>query len=85
MIKLTTQFYILPLVVAWPSREKDRRQLNNIIVDNMVQYDDEDPSARKAGDINKATSLFKECLKVKPTVINAVRIGKKPPNHDGLS
>ena len=51
----------------------------------MVQYDDEDPSARKAGDINKATSLFKECLRVKPTVINAVRIGKKPPNHDGLS
>ena len=41
----------------------------------MVQYDDEDSSARKAGDINKATSLFKECLRVKPTVTNAVRIG----------
>ena len=41
----------------------------------MVQYDDEDSSARKA--CVKATSLFKDCLRVKLTVINAVRIGKK--------
>ena len=41
----------------------------------MVESDNEDPSARKA-DIKKATSLFKECLGVEPTVTNAVRIGK---------
>ena len=42
----------------------------------MVESDNEDPSARKADDIKKATSLFKECLGVEPTVTNAVRIGK---------
>ena len=34
-----------------------RRQLN-IIVYNMVESDDEDPSARETGDINEATSLY---------------------------
>ena len=43
----------------------------------MVECDDEDPSARKAADINEATSLFKEYLGVEPTVTNAVRIRKK--------
>ena len=42
----------------------------------MVESDNEDPSARKADDIKKATSLFKECLSVEPIVTNAVRIGK---------
>ena len=40
----------------------------------MVESDDEDQSAKKAGDINEATSLFKEYLGVEPTVTNAVRI-----------
>ena len=51
----------------------------------MVESNDKDTSARKAGDINKTTSLFKEYLGVEPTVTNAVRIGKKKPSHDCLS
>ena len=43
----------------------------------MVESDDEDPSARKACDINETTSLFKEYISVEPTVTNVVRIGKK--------
>ena len=43
----------------------------------MAESDDEDLSARKAGDINEATLLFKEYLGVEHTVTNAVRIGKK--------
>ena len=43
----------------------------------MVESNDEDPSARKAGDINGATSLFKECLGVEPKATNAVRIERK--------
>ena len=43
----------------------------------MVESDDEDPSARKACDINETTSLFKDYIGVEPTVTNAVRIGKK--------
>ena len=43
----------------------------------MVQSDDEDPSARKAGNINKATLLFKGYPGVELTVANAVRIGKE--------
>ena len=65
-------------------KEKERRQLN-IIVHNMAESEDEDPSARKTGDITEATSLFKEYLGVEPTVTNAVRIGKKLLSHDYLS
>ena len=51
----------------------------------MVESDDEDLSARRAGDINEATSLFKEYLRIEPTVTNAVRIGKRQPSHNCLS
>ena len=34
----------------------------SILTSNMVESDDEEPSARRAGDINEATSLFKEYL-----------------------
>ena len=65
-------------------KEKERRHLN-ITVHNMVESDDEDLSARRAGDINEATSLFKEYLRIEPTVTNAVRIGKRQPSHNCLS
>ena len=43
----------------------------------MVESNDEDPSARKTGDYNGATSLSKECLGVEPKITNVVRIGRK--------
>ena len=58
VIKLATQFYILPLYsILAEQKEKERRQLN-IITNNMAESDDEDSSARKAGDITEATEEY---------------------------
>ena len=63
--------YLATSILA-EQKEKERRQLN-IIGNNTVESDDEDSSARKAGDITEATE---EYLRVELAVTNTVIIGK---------
>jgi len=56
--------------------EKERRQLN-LIVHNIEESSSESPQSRKQEDITKVTSVLKDHLKIKCSINNAIRIGKK--------
>ena len=42
------------------AKQKEKRRQLSIIVHDIIESDDEDPSAIKTSDIKEATSLFKE-------------------------
>jgi len=56
--------------------EKERHQLN-LIVHNIEESSSESPQSRKQEDIAKVTSVFKDHLKIKCSINNAIRLGKK--------
>jgi len=56
--------------------EKERRQLN-LIVHNIEESSSESPQSRKQEDIAKVTSLLKDHLKIKCSITNAIRLGKR--------
>lgn len=57
-------------------REKEKRKLN-VIVHNLPECDDSDPSNRKSHDISKTSSIVDKYLSVSTTITQAIRIGKK--------
>ena len=57
-------------------REKEKRKLN-VIVHNLPECDDPDPSNRKSHDISKTSSIVDKYLSVPTTITQAIRIGKK--------
>ena len=57
-------------------KEKEKRKLN-IIVHNLPECDDVDPSNRKNHDISKTSSIIDKYLTVPTTITQAIRIGKK--------
>ena len=57
-------------------REKEKRKLN-VIVHNLPECDDPDPSNRKSHDISKTSSIVDKYLSVSTTITQAIRIGKK--------
>ena len=59
------------------SREKERRK-NNIIVYNVEESEEADPTTRVAEDSNKIKSFFKKDLKIVDTKVHKIfRVGKK--------
>ena len=57
-------------------KERERRELN-LIVHNMLESTASEGAGRKKDDIMKVTSVMKDNIKVKPTISNAIRLGKK--------
>ena len=62
--------------IVTEQKEKERRQLN-LILHNVKESEEEEPSNRKKDDITGAASLFSEYLGVDCAITNAIRIGKK--------
>ena len=67
--------HIATSIVA-EQKEKEKRQLN-LILHNVKESLEEEPSNRKKDDMIGVTSLFSEYIGVETTVTNAIRIGKK--------
>ena len=57
-------------------KEREKRRMN-LVLHNMPESTASEGAARKKDDILKVTSVLKDSLKIKPTINNAVRIGKK--------
>ena len=54
----------------------------NVIVHNLPECDDSDPSNRKSHDISKISSIVDKYLSVPTTVTQAIRIGKREKRLD---
>ena len=57
-------------------RQKEKRKLN-VIVHNLPECDDPDPSNRKSHGISKTSSIVDKYLSVPTTITQAIRISKK--------
>jgi len=66
----------LATTIITEQREKERRQ-TNLIFHNIGESLSKDPQIRKQHDIKEITKLLSECMNVKCSIKNALRIGKK--------
>jgi len=66
----------LATTIITEQREKERRQ-TNLIFHNIGESLSKDPLIRKQHDIKEITKLLSECMNVKCSIKNALRIGKK--------
>ena len=57
-------------------KERSKRRLN-VIIHNVEEPSGDNGKVRKEYDINKAASIFNEYMGIKPTIVNALRIGKR--------
>ena len=57
-------------------KEKEKRKLN-VIIHNLPECNDPDPSNRKNHDISKVSSIIDKHLSVPTNITQAIRIGKK--------
>jgi len=64
-------------------KEREKRELN-LVIHNLPESTATESAARKKADIQKVFSVLKDSLKIKPTISNAVRIGKKGPDKPRL-
>ena len=69
-------FAHLATSIVAEQKEKEKRQLN-LILHNVKESVEEEPSNRKKDDVKEATSVFSEYVGVETVVTNAIRIGKK--------
>lgn len=66
------------VITSFLNEEKERSKRRfNVILHNVEESSGDNGQVRKEQDVNKATSIFNEYMGIKPTVVNALRIGKK--------
>ena len=66
----------LATTIVTEQREKERRQAN-LIFHNIDESVSKEPQVRKQHDINEISKLLSECINVKCSIKNALRIGKR--------
>ena len=71
VVSLTTSF------VA-EQKEREKRELN-LVLHNAPESTTPDGSTRKQEDMANISGIFDEYVDVKPTIKNAIRLGKKTP------
>ena len=64
-------------------RERDKRKLN-IILHGIGESTAEDSQSRKQDDITSLNSIFAKYLNITPSIINAIRLGKKDSDKPHL-
>lgn len=66
------------VITSFLNEEKERsKRCFNVILHNVEESSGDNGQVRKEQDVNKATSIFNEYMGIKPTVVNALRIGKR--------
>ena len=76
VVSLTTSF------VA-EQKEHEKRELN-LVLHNVPESTAPDSSTRKQEEIAKINAIFNEYVNVKPTINNAIQLGKKDANKSHL-
>jgi len=59
-------------------KERSKRRLN-VIIHNVEESSADNGKVRKEQDINTVMSIFNKYMDSKPSIVNALRIGKKGP------
>ena len=67
---------VLKLQCGWVTGNK-KFTIGGLILHNVEESSGDNGQVRKEQDVNKATFIFNEYMGIKPTVVNALRIGKR--------